>query len=95
VQLVPERCVRECNTFCPWFLQVEDLIKMVQQLPATAPVVDAILPSLSYLDSRALAALLKGLAKAGLGQRAVEIFDYLRCVGAQSHSSLDWPSAAA
>lgn len=66
---------------------------MVQQLPAAAPVVEAILPSLHYLDSRALAALLKGLAKAGLGQRAVDIFDHLRCVG-QGCSSLDWPSVA-
>lgn len=53
---------------------------MVQQLPPSASVVEAILPGLSYLDSRAAAALLKGLAKAGLGQRAVDIFDYLRWV---------------
>lgn len=60
--------------------QVEDLIKMVQQLPASASVVEAILPGLSYLDSRAAAALLKGLGKAGLGQRAVEVFDHLRAL---------------
>lgn len=59
-------------------LQVEDLIKMVQQLPASTSVVEAILPGLSYLDSRAAAALLKGLAKAGLGARAVAVFDHLR-----------------
>lgn len=63
-------------------LQVDDLIKMVQQLPASASVVEAITPALSYLDSRAAAALLKGLAKAGLGQRAVDIFDYLRSLPA-------------
>jgi hypothetical protein len=58
------------------------MIKMVQQLPASASVVEATLPGLNYLDSRAAAALLKGLAKAGLGQRAVDIFDYLRWVAA-------------
>lgn len=83
---------------CPWSLQVEGLIKMVQQLPAAAPVIEAILPSLHYLDSRALAALLKGLAKAGLGQRAVDIFDHLRCAGREGEgkgcSRLDWLSTA-
>lgn len=59
-------------------VQVEDLVRTVQQLPAAASAVDAISPGLAYLDSRAAAALLKGLAKAGMGQRAVEIFDYLR-----------------
>ncbi|WIA09188.1 hypothetical protein OEZ85_008599 [Tetradesmus obliquus] len=57
---------------------VEDLVKTVQQLPASASAVEAIAAGLAYLDSRAAAALLKALAKAGLGQRAVEIFDYLR-----------------
>jgi pentatricopeptide repeat domain-containing protein 1 len=54
------------------------LVKTVQQLPASASAVEAIAAGLAYLDSRATAALLKALAKAGLGQRAVEIFDYLR-----------------
>lgn len=65
--------------------QVEDMIKMVQQLPASASVVEAMLPGLAFLDSRAAAALLKGLAKAGLGQRAVDIFDYLRWVQEGPH----------
>jgi len=60
---------------------------MVQQLPPSASVVEAILPGLSYLDSRAAAALLKGLAKAGLGQRAVDVFDYLRCAAAHLSST--------
>lgn len=63
---------------CPRLPQVEDLVKTVQQLPASASAVEAIAAGLAYLDSRAAAALLKALAKAGLGQRAVEIFDYLR-----------------
>eukprot|EP00775_Hariotina_reticulata_P007912 gene7912-8108_t len=57
---------------------VEDLVKIIQQLPASASAVEAIAAGLGYLDSRAAAALLKGLAKAGVGHRSVEIFDYLR-----------------
>lgn len=57
---------------------VEDLIKIVQSLPASASAVKAVSPGLAYLDSRAAAALFKGLAKSGLGHRAVELFDYLR-----------------
>jgi hypothetical protein len=71
------------------------MIKMVQQLPASASAVEAMLPNLSYLDSRAAAALLKGLAKAGLGQRAVDIFDYLRWVAITGSPHLDDSAALA
>lgn len=59
---------------------MEDLVRTVQLLPTNASAVEAIQSGLAYLDSRAAAALLKGLSKAGQGQRAVEIFDYLRSV---------------
>ena len=57
---------------------VEDLLRIVQQLPANSSAVKAVSPGLVYLDSRAAAALFKALAKSGHGGRAVEIFDYLR-----------------
>lgn len=60
-------------------VSVEDLIRAVQALPQSAPAGDAVRPGLLYLDSRAYAALLKGLAKAGLGHRATELFDEIRC----------------
>jgi hypothetical protein len=59
---------------------VEDLLKIVQQLPANSSAVKAVTPGLVYLDSRAAAALFKALAKSGHGGRAVEIFDHLRLV---------------
>jgi hypothetical protein len=58
---------------------VEDLLKIVQQLPANTSTVAAVAPGLVYLDSRAAAAFFKALAKTGHGARAVELFDYLRC----------------
>jgi hypothetical protein len=61
---------------------VEDLLKIVQQLPANASTVSAVAPGLVYLDSRAAAAFFKALAKTGHGARAVELFDYLRCAPA-------------
>jgi pentatricopeptide repeat protein len=60
---------------------VEDLIRAVQALPASAPASEAVRAGLPYLDSRAYAALLKGLAKAGLAHRAAELFDDVRCGG--------------
>ncbi len=57
---------------------VEDLVRILHALPASASAVQAAGPGLAYLDSRAAAALFKGLAKSGLGHRAVELFDYLR-----------------
>jgi pentatricopeptide repeat protein len=60
-------------------VSVEDLIRAVQALPPAAPAGDAVRAGLAYLDSRAYAALLKGLAKAGMAHRAAELFDDVRC----------------
>lgn len=65
-------------------VSVEKLVKALAALPAAARTLDAVAPSLPRMDARALAALLKGLAKSGAGARAVEIFDYLRCAVGQS-----------
>ena len=59
-------------------MSVEDLVRVIQSLPADTSVVLAVSQALSYLDSRALAALLKELAKVGCANRAVELFDWLR-----------------
>jgi pentatricopeptide repeat domain-containing protein 1 len=56
---------------------------MVVQLPASERAVgnsSQIQAGLFYLDSSALAALLKELAKQGHAKRGVEIFDYLRAL---------------
>lgn len=57
---------------------VEDLLRVVRHLSPDASVVSAVERGLEYLDSRALAALLKELAKAGLPGRASELFEWLR-----------------
>ena len=57
---------------------MEDLLRMVRALPPDASAVAVVREGLSSLDSGALAALLKELAKGGLGKRAIEIFDWLR-----------------
>jgi len=59
-------------------MSVEDLVRVIQSLPADTSVVLAVSQALCYLDSRALAALLKELAKVGCANRAVELFDWLR-----------------
>ncbi|PNH11429.1 hypothetical protein TSOC_001797, partial [Tetrabaena socialis] len=59
-------------------LTVEDLIKITLKLAPQESAVDAIKQGLYYLDSSAMAALLKELAKQGYLKRAVEIFDWLR-----------------
>ena len=56
-------------------MSVEDLVRVIQSLPADTSVVLAVSQALCYLDSRALAALLKELAKVGCANRAVELFD--------------------
>lgn len=56
----------------------ESMVSIVRSLPAGQAVVPAIVDGLHYMDSRAVAALLKDIAKKGLAQRAVEIFDWLR-----------------
>ena len=59
-------------------LTVEHLVSVVKSLPANQPVVPAVAHGLHFMDSRAVAALLKDIAKNGLPQRAIEIFDWLR-----------------
>lgn len=67
---------------------VEDLLRMVRALPAEASAVAAVREGLGGLDSGALAALLKELAKGGLGKRAIEIFDWLRSLDERSEFGL-------
>eukprot|EP00210_Caulerpa_lentillifera_P004588 g4378.t1 len=59
-------------------MSVEDLVRVIQSLPPDTSVVLAVSQALCYLDSRALAALLKELAKVGCTNRAIELFDWLR-----------------
>ena len=59
-------------------LSVEDIVSMCQQLPPSKQVPEAAYQALFHFDSRATALLLKDLSKAGLGARAVEVFDWLR-----------------
>ena len=53
----------------------------MRRLPAEASAVKAVAPGLYFLDSGALAALLKELNKSGHARRAAELFDWLRGVG--------------
>ncbi|KAK9810087.1 hypothetical protein WJX72_004590 [[Myrmecia] bisecta] len=62
--------------FCD--MTVEDLLRIICSLTPEESAVKAVSRGLYYLDSRALAALLKELAKAGLSNRASELFDWLR-----------------
>lgn len=57
---------------------VEGLVRAVQRLKPGRPVIEAVSAGLPFLDSRAVAALLKELAKGGLPHHAAELFDYLR-----------------
>lgn len=57
---------------------VEDMLQVVRGLAPDASAIAAISQGLYYLDSGALAALLKELAKSGHGKRAMEVFDWLR-----------------
>ncbi|KAL3162889.1 hypothetical protein ABBQ32_009337 [Trebouxia sp. C0010 RCD-2024] len=57
---------------------VEDMLQLVRGLAPDASAIAAISQGLYYLDSGALAALLKELAKSGHGKRAMEVFDWLR-----------------
>ena len=59
-------------------LTVEHLVAVIRNLPANQAVIPAVAPGLKYMDSRAVAFLLKDIAKNGLPHRAVEIFDWLR-----------------
>lgn len=57
---------------------VEEILQVVRHMPRAASVIDAVRDSLQYLDSRALAALLKELSKTGLRDMAFHIFNWLR-----------------
>lgn len=57
---------------------VEEILQVVRHMPRGASVVEAVRDSLQYLDSRALAALLKELSKTGLRDMAFHIFNWLR-----------------
>ena len=59
-------------------LSVEEVVSLIQALPQGQHIPDAAYQSLFQFDSRAAALLLKDLSKAGLGHRAVELFDWLR-----------------
>ncbi|KAK9807258.1 hypothetical protein WJX73_003948 [Symbiochloris irregularis] len=61
-------------------MTVEDLLHIIRNLPPEESAVQAVSRGLFYLDSRALAALLKELHKAGLSNRASELFDWLRAL---------------
>ena len=61
---------------------VENLVEMVRRLPPNASAVKAVAYGLRFIDSGALAALLKELNKSGHGRRAQEIFDGLRALDA-------------
>ena len=51
-----------------------------QSLSHNSPIPDGIYQALFHFDSRAASLLLKDLSKAGLGCRAMEIFDWLRAL---------------
>lgn len=59
-------------------LSVEEVVSLIQGLPQGQHIPEAAYQSLFQFDSRATALLLKDLSKAGLGHRAVELFDWLR-----------------
>lgn len=65
-------------------MTVEDLVKIVSKLTPKESAVHAVCQGLYYLDSSAMAALLKDLCRKGLSSRAVEIFEWLRKLE-QSH----------
>ena len=55
-------------------MTVEDLLRIVRSLPPEESAVAAVSRGLFYLDSRALAALLKELHKVGLSNRCTHTF---------------------
>ncbi|CAL8463218.1 g2752 [Coccomyxa elongata] len=57
---------------------VEDLVDAVRKLPPDASAIPAVSQGLFYMDSRAVAAMLKEMARIGCGGRAQEVFDWLR-----------------
>ena len=61
-------------------LSVEDIVGSCQSLSHNSPIPDGIYQALFHFDSRAASLLLKDLSKAGLGYRAMEMFDWLRAL---------------
>ncbi|KAL3156639.1 hypothetical protein ABBQ38_000922 [Trebouxia sp. C0009 RCD-2024] len=59
-------------------MTVEELVQFLQSLNRTQPIPDSAYQALFHFDSRATASLLKDLSKAGLTNRAAEVFDWLR-----------------
>jgi pentatricopeptide repeat protein len=59
-------------------MSVEELVKVCASLPPDASAVATVSSALAYLDSRAMAALMKELAKCHALPRAMELFDWLR-----------------
>jgi len=62
----------------PPCVTVEQLVQAVAKLPPGETAVAAVSKGLTFLDSSAVAALLKELAKQGCLKQSVEIFDWLR-----------------
>lgn len=59
-------------------MSVEDVVHCIQGLPKGQHIPESCYQALFHFDSRAAALLLKDLSKAGLGFRAIELFDWLR-----------------
>jgi pentatricopeptide repeat domain-containing protein 1 len=59
-------------------MSVEELVRVCCSLPPDANAVTAISAALVYLDSRAMAAFMKELAKKQQLSRAMELFDWLK-----------------
>lgn len=64
----------------PCDLSVEDLVRVCINLPPDASTVAAVSSALVYLDSRAMAAFMKELAKSQQLARAMELFDWLKAL---------------
>lgn len=62
----------------PSEMSVEELVRVCCTLPPEASAVTAVSPALPYLDSRAMAAFMKDLAKSQQLSRAMEVFDWLK-----------------
>jgi pentatricopeptide repeat domain-containing protein 1 len=56
------------------------VVALARRAPHGEPLPDRLRDALRHLDSRAAALLLKDLSKAGLDERAIELFDWLRAL---------------
>jgi len=68
-------------------IHTEFLYSLRRRLPAREAVIGIAAGSITALDSRAVAALLKELAKTGNGYRAHEFFDYILSLGDQHEAA--------